>query len=221
MINRYLYNLLNAGIEQVQEDPKILDELFQDNFVLSDEELSTIKTYFAAHPPNVANGYPRNDSEFPLISITLLSDSEAETFLNEDATMLADTDDPYFGMDIKTAIWEYNYQLMVYTEHPDITAAYYEIMKSILLANLDYLVNLDCFGFSLSGSELAPDLRYLPEHLFVRQITFTCKSEFQRFDKESRWLKAFRVEGIHVDKTASNWDIGNVKSNVTPYTGDE
>lgn len=221
MINRYLHTLLTAGVDHIQEDLTVLDELFQNNFLLSDEELNTIKTYFTAHPINVVNGYPRSDSKFPLVAITLGSDAESDTFLNDDAGFIDDEESPYFGMDIKTAIYEYNYQLLIYTEHPDITAYYYEIIKSILLANLDYLVEQDCFGFSISGAELAPDPRYIPEHLFVRQITFTCKSEFQRTDKESRWLRAFKVTGIHVDKEASNWDIGNVEANVTPFQEDE
>lgn len=221
MINRYLHILLTQGVTQIQDDPSVLDLLFQDNFLLSDEELAIIKTYFKDHPPNIINGYPRSDSEFPLVAITMSSDMESETFLNEDGGFIDDTDSEYFGMDIKTAIWDYVHQLHVYTEHPDITTYYYEIVKSILLANLDYLVDLDCFSFAISGTELAPDPRYIPEQIFARVITFKCSSEFQRFDKESRWRKAFKVTGIHVDKNASNWDTGNVATNVTPYVSED
>ena len=217
MINRYLFTLLETGVHQIQNDLSVLDSLFQDNYVLSDEELATIKTYFKAHGLNVINGYPRSDSEFPLIAITLSSDRESDYFIGDEAEPITEDDSPYLGMDLKSTIWEYTYQLLLYTEHPDITAYYYEIMKAMIILNLDYLSELDCYGFSISGSELAPDPRYLPEYLFVRQLTFRCNSEFQRFDKDSKWAKAFRVTGIHVDKNASNYDIGNVASNVTPY----
>jgi len=217
MINRYLYDILVSGIQVIQDDPSILDELFQQNFILGPETAEQVKTYFQANSLNVVNGYPRSDSKFPLVAITLLSDRESEYVLNDDAGFIMESDDPNFGQDIKTTIWEYMYQLLVYTEHPDISAYYYEIVKSIILINIDVLSDLDCFGFSLSGSELAPDLRYLPEQLFARQLTFKCNSEFQRFDKESRWVKAFAVRGISVDKTASKRDTGDIVTNVTPY----
>lgn len=218
MINRYLKTILDNGVEVIQNDLSVLDELFQQQFILGEEAANEIKTYFANKGLNVVTGYPRSDSSFPLVAITLLSDNESEYFLNDDAGYMDTSDDPHFGEDIKTTIWDYVYQLFVYTEHPDITAYYYEIVKSILLISLDQLIDLDVFNFSLGGSELAPDLRYMPEHIFVRQLTFKCSSEFQRFDKESRWLKAFAVRGISVDKNASKRDTGSVITNVTPYS---
>ena len=217
MINRYLHDILVDGVEVIQNDLSVLDELFQQQFILGEEASTEIKTYFANKGMNVVTGYPRSDSTFPLVAITLTADSEDENFLNDDAGYIDDTDDPYYMQDIKSAIWSYTYQLFVYTEHPDITAYYYEIVKSILLHSLNVLSDLDCFNFGISGSELVPDPRYMPEHLFVRQLTFKCNSEFQRFDKESRWTKAFAVRGISVDKNASKRDTGNIVTNVTPY----
>lgn len=218
MINRYLKTILEDGVEVIQNDLSILDELFQQQFILGEEAANEIKTYFANKGLNIVTGYPRRDNDFPLAAITLLSDNESESFLNDDGGYIDTEDDLHFGQDIKTTIWDYVYQILVLTEHPDITAYYYEIVKSIILISLDQLVDLDVFNFSLGGSELAPDLRYMPEHIFVRQLTFKCNSEFQRFDKESRWLKAFAVRGISVDKNASKRDTGDVVTNVTPYS---
>lgn len=218
MINRYLHDILVDGVAIIQNDLSVLDELFQQQFILGEETANEIKTYFSNHGLNVVSGYPRSDSTFPLVAITLTSDSEDDYFLNDDAADLTDIDDPHYMEDIKSTIWSYAYQLFVYTEHPDITAYYYEIVKSILLISLDTLSDLDCFNFALSGSELVPDVRYMPEHLFVRQLTFKCSSEFQRFDRESRWGKAFAVRGISVDKNASSRDTGNIVTNVTPYS---
>lgn len=217
MIHRYLYDILTDGIQVIQNDLTVLDELFQQQFLLGEETANQVKTYFASKSLNVINGYPRTDSPFPLVAITLLSDNESEYVLNDDAGAIYDEDTPHFGEDIKTTIWDYVYQMLVISEHPDITAYYYEIVKSIILINIDTLVNLDCFNMSLSGSELAPDPRYLPEHLFSRQLTFKCSSEFQRFDKDSRWLKAFAVRGISVDKNASKRETGDIVTNISPY----
>lgn len=217
MINRYLYSILQEGIAAIEEDLTVLDELFQYNYILSDEELNMCKNYFKANSFNVVNGFPRSDSKFPLVAITLSADSEADYFLNDDVGYVEDVPEQFEGMDLKSTIWSYSYQLLIYTEHPDITAYYYEIVKSILLANVSTFVDLRCFQISVSGSELAPDLKYLPEHLFSRQITFNCQSEFTRFDKESKVYKAFKVTGIHIDKNASKRDIGNIPANVGVY----
>lgn len=217
MINRYIKTVLENGITKIKEDPTILDELFRYNYALGIEETNSCKEYFASKGFTVVNGYPRSDSKFPLVAITLLGDSESEYFLNNDASTMEDVPEEFLGMDLKTTIWDYMYQLFIYTEHPDITAYYYEIVKSILLANVSTFIDLECFNISLSGSELMPDLRYLPEHLFSRQLTFKCSSEFIRFDKESKAYKAFKVTGIYIDKNASSRDIGEVSSNVDVY----
>jgi len=220
MINRYLKTILENGITSISNDLTLLDELFSYNFILEDGELTSCKSYFSTNGFNVVNGYPRSDSKFPLVAITLLSDRESDYVLNNDAGVLDDIPEEYTDMDLKTTIWEYMYQLFVYTEHPDITAYYYEIIKFILLENIDTFNDLGCFNLSLSGSEMAPDLRYLPEHLFSRQLTFRCNSEFTRFDRNSKVSKAFKVTGIYIDKNASKQDIGDVKANVTTYEDD-
>lgn len=217
MIHRYLYTMITEAVENISDDVSVLDGLFQDNFVLSDEELNTIKIYWKAHPPNIINGYPRSDSSFPLIAITLSGDRESEYYLNNDAGMITEEGNPYYHMDLQSTMWDYSYDLLIYTEHPDITAYYYTILKFIIIANSDVLRDLDVINIRLEGTELAPDPRYIPEHLFVHRMTFRCESEFIRIDKNSRWGKAFRVEGIHLDRDASKRDIGNVKDNVTIY----
>ncbi|RPI81380.1 MAG: hypothetical protein EHM34_08720 [Nitrosopumilales archaeon] len=221
MIHRHLHKLFTQGIDIITKDMSILDDLFYDNYALTEEELTSIKTYFTAKGLNIVNGYPRSDSVFPLLAIILSADREAETFLNDDAEPISDRESSYFNMDLKSSIWEYTYNFLIISEHPDITAYYYEIAKSILLIGYPQLEEIGCFDFALEGSELAPDLRYLPEHLFYRQLTFRVRMEFQQFDKESKFKKAFKVVGIHIDKNASNYDIGGVKDNVKPYRLEE
>ena len=94
---------------------------------------------------------------------------------------------------------------------------YYEIVKLIILGGLPVLIDDGCFEFELSGGDLSPDPKYLPEHLFGRQITFSCQREFQIIDRDSRLLKAFRIGGIYVDSSGSPSDVGEVKTNITTY----
>jgi len=218
MIHRYVYQVLTIGVQAMLDDPKLLDDLFEENYELNEAETATIKAYFAAHPPTIVNGYARQDTEFPAIAITLGAENEATTFLADSAGQIEDENNPLYGADIESAIWQHTYNILIYTEHPDVTAYYYEICKSIMLAGFGYLANIGAlFEFGLSGTELIPDPLYVPEHLFVRQLVFTCQREFRRIDRDSRLQKAFAVAGIHIDKAGSPSDVGGVKTLVTTY----
>lgn len=217
MIHRYIYNILKDGVQAITETPDILDELFQDNYELVSEEAEAIETYFLANGLNVYNGYPRKDTKFPSISIILGEENETEHFLNDSAGLITDEDSPNYRAEIFASMWKHSYRLLVITEHPDVTAYYYEIVKFIMLAGQDILADDGCLDFHLSGSELSPDPKYLPEHLFARQLIFSCQREFQRINRNSRLFPIKSVEGIHVDSQGSPSDVGDVKTNVTTY----
>lgn len=217
MIHRLLHTILTAGVTTISNDITILNELFERNFALKDPEVDAVKEYFLAHPPEVINGYARKDSAFPLIAIVLANEGESQSFLADEAGPILDPDSPYVNSDITSAIWAHTYNFLIYSDHPDITVYYYEIVKLILLGGLPVLIDDGCFEFELSGGDLSPDPKYLPEHLFGRQITFSCQREFQIVDRDSRLLKAFRLGGIYVDSSGSPSDSEVSKSNITTY----
>lgn len=218
MIHRYLYDILTNGIQAITDNPLILDELFQDNYVLVSDEAASIKEYFIAKGLNIYNGYPRQDSVFPAVNIILGEEGEEEEVIGDSGGIITDETDPNYRSDIFTVIWGHTYRLLISTEHPDVTAYYYEIIKFVMLEGIHILIDDGCLNFQLSGNELAPDPRYLPEHLFARQLVFKCQREFQRIDKVSKMYRAVSISGIHVDKEGSLRDVGDVKTNVEPYT---
>ncbi len=83
-----------------------------------------------------------------------------------------------------------------------------------MISGLSVLVDDGCYEFHLSGMDLAPDPKYLPEHLFGRVLTFSCRREFQTINRGARLWKAFKVSGIHIDKSGSPSEIGDVKTKV-------
>ena len=89
----------------------------------------------------------------------------------------------------------------------------YEIAKEILRNGSRYLNDRRCLNYKLRGNDLAPDPRYLPAHLFVRQLSFSCWREFQRVDQGSRLQKAFSILGAHV--TTHEDTVQTVTANVT------
>ena len=221
MIQRYLYTALTVGIEAITNDLRILEDLFIKNYGLSVEEVEAIKTAWTAHTPNVSHNYPRMDSQFPLYSIILSNEKETDHYLGDMAGQIEDEKDPELGTDILSALWSHSYQIWVSTEHPDLTIYYYEIAKSIILGT-PFESAYDLFELSISGADLLPDPRYMPEHLFIRQITFGCSREFQRLDLTSRFAKAWKVGGIHVDRSGSSGEIGDVNDSITTYVaGDD
>ena len=218
MIHRYLHSILTTGVTNITDDPTLLDDLFEANYGLEATEVDAVKEYWAEKPLNVVNGFARRDSDFPLIAITLASEQETQHFLGDSAGQEEDPEDEFYQYDIESAIWGHVYRLLIYTDHPDVTAWYYEIVKTILLSGLNILTGEGCFEYRMNGAELAPDPRYIPEHLYGRVLTFSCEREFQRVDRRSRIMKGFAVEGIHIDRSGSPNDVGGVKTLVVPYS---
>jgi len=221
MIQRFIYTAIKEGLQQVADDPTLLDDLFGGNLGLEASEIAAIKTMFAAKPPAVHHGYARQDYEFPLYSIILASEGEIEHFLGNDAAPVFDEEDPDYGTDIQTSIYKHAYHILCYAEHPDVVTYIYEFAKAVFLAQGDYFDSVGLFEVNISGMDLAPDPRYVPENLFVRQIMFECQREFCRVDRDSKLGKAFKVRGIHVDKSGSPSDVGGVQTLVTPYSANE
>jgi hypothetical protein len=210
MIQRLLYTALKTGLAEIAKDPTILDDIFGSKGMnLAAEEITMIKELFAKRPPDVHHGYARADYQFPLYSITLANESETQHFLNDDAGMLDDYDDPDYGADVHATFWEHNFNILCYAEHPEVAIYIYEVGKNILLAANSAMAEAGVFEPKVSGMDLAPDPRYIPDHLFARQISYYCQDELWRIDKESKLDKAFKVAGIHLDST------GGVKTLVT------
>lgn len=220
MIQRYLIDILQDGFDAFTADPLLLEDIFLENYGLSTSEVAAIKTYYAAHPVLLVNGYARQDNRYPAIAITLGNEGESQTVLGDDAGMVEDATDPNYRCDINSAIWEHTYFLTVISEHPDVTAYYYEMAKIILLSGLEVLTEKGLASIKVQGQELMLDPAYMPEHLFMRRIIFTCERELQQISRNSRLSKAFRVGGIAVDKSGSPSDVGEVNTNVIPYFDD-
>lgn len=222
MIHRYIHEILTTGVAAYQADTRLLDDLFRELYELDETEIAAIKTGFLAKGLNVYTGYPRLDAKLPFVSIILAQESEAEAFIGDYAGIITEDGHTLYGADVEGSIWDHVFHLPIVSEHPDVTSYMYELVKTLLLVGLRFLVDQECFQFSFSGMDLAPDPKYIPEHLFVRQLVFSCQRQFSRIDRDSRLTKAFQVAGIHIDSSGSPSDVGDVETLVTPYAeGDE
>lgn len=219
MIERTLYKALTQGIEAISKDQAVLDLLFQFHG-LDATEIAAIKAVWAKTPPSVVHGYAPVHSTFPLYSIVLQNEGETQTFLGDDVGTIDDEEDENHGADLKGSFWRHAYQVLIYAEHPDVCLYYYEIAKAILVEAHSEKVFQDegIHAMRLSGADIAPDARFVPEHLFLRALTVEAEREFQRVDLSSKLGKAFKVSGLHVDKEGSPSDVGGAKTLVKTYT---
>lgn len=222
MIHRYINDILKNKIAEILDNPIALDDLFKRNYELVSEEQAAIKEYFANNGLDVLNGYPRKEPKAPTVYIILGDESESEHVVGDDGGFIGDDEnDQDYGKEINTSFWDHAYRLLIITEHPDVTAYYYEIVKYIMADGQDLLSEDGCFEFHMSGNDLAPDGRYIPEHLFVRQLIFKCRREFQLIVRDGPTRAGLSVEGLHVDSSGSPSDVGNVDTNVSVYVESE
>jgi len=222
MIQRYLFELLTLGVAEFQKRPVLIEDIFSQQYGLDATEVAAAKAYFLENPPDVINGYARRDTKFPALAVVLAGEGESKDFLGYGAGQVMDESDPLNHADIKSAVWQYTYHIFSYADHPDVCLWYYEMAKTMIWSSMRWLEAKGLMIMSMSGMELAPDPKYIPEHLFVRQLVFQCQREFQFVDRLSLSQKVFQVAGIHVDKSGSPSDVGGVKTLVTTYTeGDD
>lgn len=220
MIQRFVHNALTSGFAAIARDITILEDFFLNEYELEREEVAAIRKFFENSPPDIIHGFPRSNTKVPCVAIILGQEGESTNFIGDDGGIDEDPDSETFGADIETALWRHTFQLMVCAEHPDVALYYYELVKHIMLTAGDYFVEKGMLGFEFAGADLMPDPRYAPENLWVRQLTFTAQREFQNLDKSSRLGKAFKVAGIHIDKSGSSGDVGGVKTLVTTPLAD-
>jgi len=221
MIQRAIYNALKLGFEGLAAEPEALEDIFGERgYGLAATEIEAIKTVLDSDPVNITHGYARSDQKFPLVAIILASDDDDEHWLGDVAGQIDDEEDPDFGADLLSSTWKHVFDLLIYAEHPDVTLYVYEIVKSIILTSEPQFADAGVFFRHLSGRDLAPDPRYVPEHLFVRKLALSCKSEFMRVDRDSKLGKVFRVDGIFIDTDRGSSEVGDVETNLVPYYPD-
>lgn len=226
MIQRFLGKVLSAGLAEIQADLTLLDDVFE-QYGLSATELTAIREWFQAHPPSVKFQFARTDDVFPLYAIVLGGEEESGLFIGNDGTAarfdgegLIGPDDPDFGLDIKSSVWSHTYQVLCCSSgHPDGALYLYEVAKAIFVsANLS---ECGLHSTKFSGMDLSHATEYLPENIFIRVFQIKGEREFERLDRGSRVGKAFRIEGLHIDKTGSPSDVGGVQTLVTVTTEDD
>lgn len=221
MIERLIFTALSDGIAEFQQNLDLLERHFQQSTYLDATETKAIREYFVARPPRVAHQYAREGDKFPVWAIVLGSKREQDKFLGDESGLVVgmgedfegflDPDDPETGAAELSSIWTFSFQILIYTEHPDITIAYAELAEFFLLRARTFFKRQGLLNIEQGAADVAPDTRYIPAHLFARRITFDCLRE--RVFVGQKEPRAFKVGGIHVQDSTEV--LEGVKTNVT------
>lgn len=210
MIQRLIYTAMEQGLAAIKDDPTLLDMIFgEDGYGFTDAEMVTVRALFnEANCPPISHGYPKIDSKFPAYFLVLLNEIQSQHLLGDYLGMEEEPTEETFGMDYVGAIWTRKFNLLCYSEHPELTLYMYEIAKYIMQFNQS--VNDVVVWSELAGGDFLPDLQILPFHVFGRVLTLTIKDDHGYVNRDSRLQKAFQLSGIHVPN-----DVAGVATSVT------
>jgi hypothetical protein len=213
MIERLLFEAVRRGVDAVLADPSLIVDFFRNKALLSLDEATKIADTFVKQPPGIIHGYARSDSKFPLYAITLSNDGGGQSFIGDSGGIGADREDIY------ARIRQYQFTIMVYAQHPDVTLYYFHLLQEFLVASIDTLKSEGgLFDVTFGGADMAPDPQYAPAGLFLRRCSFSCSREYTQTLLGSKLGRAWKVSGIHVDSSgAPEHDIGGVETNVKTF----
>lgn len=227
MFERLIYTVLKEGIDRLAT-PDGLGHYPALERILGlpgreDAEIDKlIASFVGAERPKLAHSYARAGVETPLWSIVLDGDDTAEQYLGDavigkGAYEYVERIEREEGRTIQAAVerTSLSYHVFVWTENPDVTLAHYQIVSQILRSAKRRFMDEGMENISWAGRELAPDARYVPASLFVRQFSIKCFAHVLfAYDLDLGALatgRGTKVSRIHVDSQIQ----GNVNPGVT------
>jgi hypothetical protein len=237
MVERILYDVVGAGLDWYRADAARFERFLLNDLRLDADEAARARGYFEGdatadpvvdpRPPTLIHGFARTGGPFPCIALVLGRERIAQDYLGRDAPML-DSDEEKF-QDPETGAWidpkarrmAYTFQFHVYAGHPDVTVYYYQLLKKVIMSQLDVLEDNDVEDLEFEGNDLAPDPRYLPSDVFGRMLSVTVNGD-ELWAEEIEGGYGTQVDGLHVaDGLAEDDDAGiedgSPSKSVTPY----
>lgn len=216
IVERAIKRVLEAAIQPYLDSPALFKAFLIDEG-LDEDEADGAATYIEANPPHVNLGYPRQNSSFPYVAITVGQETTAQDWLGEDAETLDDdgeyyTDDDGNPVDHYERRWDHRFDIYLYTDNADTCSWYYALLRRVLMQARPVFqaapYHLD--EITYSGAELVPDARYLPTNIYTRRLSMQCRSD-QAYELSTQ--RGTSIVGAHVDDGVTT----DVTAEVTPY----
>jgi hypothetical protein len=224
MLERLIYTVLQDSIATYVRDRDLIERLFIQRG-LDAAEAQKIRDLFQRLPPDVIHNYPREDSRFPLFAIVLGDEAETTKFLDDSGGLLTEEEAVALneaglaGSIVRTSIYTPEFHIYTVTDAPDTTIYYYHILKNILSIRRGFFKAHGVLDTRFGGTDLVPELRYLPAYLFFRRLTMTCQIEEASIEERSERVRA--VQGIHVNDGSTIDELGGVVARVDVIGSEE
>lgn len=218
MIARTIYSVVVAGLAAFQTNTQLYQNLFGAQWGLSQTEIDGIIATFTKKPVTVRHGYAQADLTPPQVTILLQNEQQSDFLLGDyvGQNTYAQPNGTVMNAAQLGSFFDSSFQLIAITENADASAYLFEMLKTTLIIGKDLLEAGGVMDPVLSGMDLAPDGRYLPEHLFARVLNLRCKNEFRVTDFDGALAKALKVGVYLPNKTI--YPNGGVPTTVLPTT---
>jgi len=133
----------------------------------SPAEITAYRNDFRSHPPTPKLGYPRSTDPWPVWCVVLLGET-----LDADLTAASVgeyKDSNGVMREVLGFVLSQKIGVFVYADNPDTCRTNTLLVKAAILGGRDAIQSAGLEGALYAGCEdLAPDTRYLPEHLWAR-----------------------------------------------------
>lgn len=197
---RLFVDALRNGVARFQAEPRRWRRVLR---FLSEAEIDTVVRFFAARPPTIRAGYATAEDPMPVVTVALMQERPEQEVLGD----MLDPDAPFkeFGRgdaEIRGEICEQTIEVTIYADHPDVALYLYHWARYALFAQQDWMMaNGLIEPRFVSGGDIRPDPRFVPERLFCRVLTWTTKGEVvyaEPLPPPPRSLSVF-LQGVTVD----------------------
>lgn len=209
MLQRFIYQALQAGFAALPTTPSVYDQLFTNLWQLDPAETDIIRTYFTNYPPNVQHAYALAQPRYPQVLIEIRNEQQplfsladyggpgaTQTGAAGNAQVTAGTQSSFFthSFDIHSQV----------ARDPELALYLHELVKYILTAAKPYFAGVA--GLQLPAMR-ADDVMPIPvqsgDELFQRTLSYQAQREFVITDPQGALGRVFKVTGLQVP-TATN-----------------
>ena len=224
MIERFVYTLLKNNLPVLLGDPDLLRAVLTDQpFFLEgedvDEILALLITGPDAKPLNIIHGYPRADLDFPQLAVFIGEESESQLYAGNYAgpvppEVAAVIGVGYEGVAQVGAVWQHRVIVRACTlKNPDVADYYYQLAKLVLTRDRVLFAQNGVMNPTFSGSGPGQERGFMPEIVFSRQLTISCKSELRIAEQFGKNAARIANQIVQVaDPTEGDVDVHVVAS---------
>lgn len=168
-------------VERLRADELELRRFFAHFFkptAANPDEVESWVQDFVRNPPTVVMGYPKTTGTWPCFAIVLAGDEESEMPLSGYVGETQAGENPIGGEDqsYEGAFFDQVYSVYILATHPDQCVYLYHFAKLCLVGARGALTGAGVIDPHYGGGDLNPDEMLLPENVFGRVLTVSCKT---------------------------------------------